>query len=82
MAKRELAMECDYRYEAEAQRRFKHLIGTDAYTSRHFTVPDVVPELSAERVLTTEWVPGVHIDKVGGWGGGGGGGWQRGWGSA
>lgn len=65
MAKRELALECDYRYELDAQRRFKALIGGDPYTAAHFAVPGVIPELSAERVLTTEWVPGVHIDKVG-----------------
>ena len=45
-----------------------------------FHVPDVIPELSTRQVLTSEWVPGVHIDKVGaaggvagGWGGGDGG---------
>ncbi|GAB4819196.1 hypothetical protein N2152v2_006242 [Parachlorella kessleri] len=64
VAKRELALECDYRYELEAQRRFKQLIASDPYTARHFVVPDVFPELSGERVLTTEWVPGVHIDRV------------------
>ena len=51
---------------------------------QHFHVPDVVPELSSERVLASEWVPGVHIDKVGrggaGWcRGGGGGDATRGW---
>ena len=34
-------------------------------TLQHFHVPDVIPELSTEQVLTSEWVPGVHIDKVG-----------------
>lgn len=37
---------------------------------QHFHVPDVIPELSTEQVLTSEWVPGVHIDKVG---------WHLGW---
>lgn len=32
--------------------------------AQYFHVPDVIPELSTEQVLTSEWVPGVHIDKV------------------
>lgn len=36
----------------------------DPRLSRGFHVPDVIPELSSERVLTTEWVPGESIDKV------------------
>ncbi len=27
-------------------------------------VPDVIADMSAERVLTTEWVPGMAINKV------------------
>lgn len=38
---------------------------------QHFHVPDVIPDLSTEQVLASEWVPGVHIDKVGGAGVGG-----------
>ena len=30
----------------------------------HVHVPDVVSELCTPRLLTTEWVPGVHIDKA------------------
>ena len=71
MAKRELALECDYRYELQSQQRFRELVGGDAWAALHFRVPAPVPELSAERVLASEWVPGVHIDKVGGGGGGG-----------
>lgn len=64
VAKRELAMECDYEYEAQCQKRFKRLISTDAELSEHMNVPDVIDELSGKTVLTSEWVPGVHIDKV------------------
>lgn len=64
VAKRELRMECDYRYELQSQQRFKALIASDPLLSQHFHVPDVIPELSTEQVLTSEWVPGVHIDKV------------------
>ncbi|KAL4452036.1 hypothetical protein ABPG75_007698 [Micractinium tetrahymenae] len=66
VAKRELKMECDYSYELQSQQRFKALISGDPYTAQHFHVPDVVPELSTRQVLTSEWVPGVHIDKVAG----------------
>lgn len=64
VAKRELALECDYRYEAAAQSRFKTLIEGDPRTAAHFSVPAVVPELSAERVLASERAAGVHIDRV------------------
>ncbi|KAI3437965.1 hypothetical protein D9Q98_000409 [Chlorella vulgaris] len=66
VAKRELKLECDYRYELQSQQRFKQLISSDPYTSEHFYVPDVVPQLSTEQVLSSEWVPGVHIDRVAG----------------
>lgn len=33
-------------------------------TPQHFHVPEPIPELSTEQVLTSERVPGVHIDKV------------------
>lgn len=47
VAKRELAQECDYRYEAQAQQRFKELISSDPTFSASFNVPEVIPELSA-----------------------------------
>jgi hypothetical protein len=34
VAKRELKMECDYRYELQSQQRFKQLIAADPYTSQ------------------------------------------------
>lgn len=64
VAKKELAMECDYTYEAGAQARFASLIASDPYCAKNFRVPAVVPELSSERVLCSEWAPGIHIDKV------------------
>lgn len=60
VAKQELALECDYRWELEAQRRFSTLLAGD----ESFRVPGVVEELCSERVLTTELAPGVPIDKV------------------
>lgn len=64
VAKRELAMECDYTYEAFAQERFANLILNDPECNKLFYVPDVIPSLSAKRILTTEKVTGVHIDAV------------------
>ena len=64
VAKKELAMECDYAYEARCQSRFKALVEADPQFDAIFAVPAVVPELSTERVLTSELVAGVHIDNV------------------
>ncbi|GFR41327.1 hypothetical protein Agub_g2011 [Astrephomene gubernaculifera] len=64
VAKRELALECDYTYELGCQRRYRQLIAADPRLAPHFHVPDVVPELSSPRILTSEWVQGVPIDKV------------------
>ena len=57
-------MECGYGYEARCQSRFKVLVEADPEFAAVFHVPAVVPELSTERVLTTELVHGVHIDQA------------------
>lgn len=60
VAKKELSRECDYVLEAENQKRFRELLmGTEG-----FYVPAVVDSLSSKRVLTTELVSGIPIDKV------------------
>ncbi|XP_062209489.1 protein ABC transporter 1, mitochondrial-like isoform X2 [Phragmites australis] len=60
VAKQELARECDYVLEASNQKRYKELLcDTDG-----FYVPKVIDELSSKKVLTSEFVPGVPIDKV------------------
>ncbi|XVF72865.1 hypothetical protein PTKIN_Ptkin12aG0154900 [Pterospermum kingtungense] len=60
VAKEELSRECDYQLEASNQKRFRDLLsGQDI-----FYVPLVVDDLSSKRVLTTELVSGVPIDKV------------------
>lgn len=64
MAKKELALECDYSYEARSQAKFRELVMADTDFALHVHVPDVVTELCTPRLLTTEWVPGVHIDKA------------------
>lgn len=62
--KKELALECDYDYEMKSQAKFKELIRDDDFTAKHFIVPAVIPQLSSKRILTSEWAPGMPIDKV------------------
>ena len=64
VAKKELALECDYAWEATAQERFSELVAAQPDMVGVVRVPAVVRELCSARVLTSEWVPGVHIDKV------------------
>ncbi len=45
VAKRELALECDYSYEAASQARFKALVEGDRDLVAGFNVPAVVPEV-------------------------------------
>ncbi|XP_022770692.1 protein ABC transporter 1, mitochondrial-like [Durio zibethinus] len=60
VAKEELSRECDYQLEASNQKRFRDLLcGQEG-----FYVPLVVDDISHKRVLTTELVSGVPIDKV------------------
>ncbi|XP_012490266.1 protein ABC transporter 1, mitochondrial [Gossypium raimondii] len=60
VAKEELSQECDYQLEASNQKRFRDMLsGHDG-----FYVPLVVDDISSKRVLTTELISGVPIDKV------------------
>ncbi|CAO2192729.1 unnamed protein product [Urochloa humidicola] len=60
VAKLELARECDYVLEASNQKRYKELLSD----SDGYYVPKVIDQLSSKKVLTSEFVPGVPIDKV------------------
>lgn len=60
VAKDELSRECDYVLEATNQKRFRDLL----CNSEGFYVPLVVDDLSSKRVLTTELISGIPIDKV------------------
>ncbi|XP_038892571.1 protein ABC transporter 1, mitochondrial [Benincasa hispida] len=60
VAKDELSRECDYVLEATNQKRFRDLL----FNSQGFYVPLVVDDLSSKKVLTTELISGVPIDKV------------------
>ena len=62
VAKEELALECDYAYEAAAQERFARLAADDP----ELEVPSVVPELSTPRIVTSTFLEGLHIDKCAG----------------
>ncbi|CAL9090888.1 unnamed protein product [Musa textilis] len=60
VAKDELSRECDYELEAASQKRFRDLLSD----SEGFYVPMVIDEISSKKVLTTELITGVPIDKV------------------
>ncbi|EYB92669.1 hypothetical protein Y032_0191g1308 [Ancylostoma ceylanicum] len=59
VARRELAMECDYMREARAMKKFRELLAD----SKDFFVPEVVDSLTTNRVLTAEYVVGKPVDK-------------------
>lgn len=60
VAKEELSRECDYELEGGNQIRFRNLLSD----REGFYVPSVVKELSSKKVLATELVSGITIDKV------------------
>jgi aarF domain-containing kinase len=64
IAKAELALECDYTHEARCQREYKARMNASDSLRDIFAVPDVIPELSARRVITGEWMEGVAIDQI------------------
>lgn len=58
----ELTAECNYEAEAENQERFRKLIH-ESGMSDAYIVPRVYREFSTARVLTTELISGVAVDK-------------------
>lgn len=58
----ELMAECDYSAEADNQERFRQMIH-DAGMDDRFVVPRVHREVSTSRVLATELISGVPVDK-------------------
>jgi len=62
VAKKELALECDYTYEAKAQLRYRDLV--KACGDAHLNVPDVHLPLCGKRVLCTHFVKGIHLDEA------------------
>ena len=51
-----MARECDYKLEAENQKKYRELLKHD----KAFYVPMVYDEFSSRRVLTTELVRGYY----------------------
>ena len=65
VGREELKVECDYRREVVNQNRFRSLIASDpSLVADRFVVPEVIQELSTDRILVTELVRGGTIDKV------------------
>ena len=63
-AQTELVLECDYLNEQENQMKFRHLVAQDSYMNARFVVPRVHPEMSTSRILTSDLMAGVAIDKI------------------
>jgi aarF domain-containing kinase len=59
----ELTLECNYSLEAENQVYFRKLI-EESGLAQAYTVPRVYHDLSTSRILTTELISGVAVDKV------------------
>jgi aarF domain-containing kinase len=63
VGKEELTAECDYINEADNQERFKELIEQSGMGDK-YAVPRVYRELSTARILTTQLISGVAVDKA------------------
>lgn len=57
---RELLDECNYHREAQCASKFAQLLHNDP----SFTVPAIIPELTADQVLTAEWMQGTPLAKM------------------
>lgn len=65
VARNELRLECDYERELSNHLRLRSLVHADAQlANERIVVPDVIPELSTSRILTTEYANGTTIDAV------------------
>mgnify|MGYP001765698799 CR=1 FL=1 len=60
-AKRQLHEEADYRREAAQMRRYRDLLAGDPA----FVMPEPIDELSGERVLAMDFIPGSAIETLG-----------------
>ncbi|KYQ94450.1 ABC1 family protein kinase [Tieghemostelium lacteum] len=66
-ARKELLLETNYLNESENQRMFKKFLeSSDVHPSlsKNMYVPEVIERLTTRRILTTEFVQGVAIDKI------------------
>lgn len=55
-------MSGDYVLEAQSQTEYRERVLADKVLRKHCNVPQVYPELSTARILTTKLVPGYSID--------------------
>jgi len=60
VAKKELALECDYTYEAEAQQKYRQLVQNE----EHLNVPEIYLPLCGKRVLCSHYVKGIPLDQA------------------
>lgn len=63
-AKKELSWEIDYHREARCSKQYRELILEHCDPSENFKVPIVYPDLTTKKVLTTELITGIPIDKL------------------
>ena len=54
----------DYVLEAQNQQAYRALVMADKVLSKHCSIPEVFPELSTARILTSRLVPGYSIDRA------------------
>eukprot|EP00177_Eucheuma_denticulatum_P005533 GFKZ01010058.1.p1 GENE.GFKZ01010058.1~~GFKZ01010058.1.p1 ORF type:complete len:589 (+),score=97.61 GFKZ01010058.1:148-1914(+) len=66
VAEEELERECDYEVERANQERYRELVDGEGGLGGVFSVPRTFEEWSTKRVLMSEYVDGVPIDRVGG----------------
>lgn len=59
VAKRELVWEVDYFREANYTEKYGEMIASH----KEYRVPKVIHDLTTKSILTTEFVPGVPLDK-------------------
>jgi aarF domain-containing kinase len=65
VAQEELGKECHYTLEHQNQEKFKELFRKDEILiNNKFYIPNVIPYLSTDRLITTDYCPGLPIDQA------------------
>lgn len=64
VAEEELSRECDYNIEGANQQKYRQFVLNDTVLCSKFYVPLVFENLSTPRVLASEFVSGVSIDRL------------------
>lgn len=63
-AKKELSWEVDYIREADCAIKYRNFVQQYCDANDHFYVPIVYEKLSSQKVITTEMIKGISIDKL------------------